>query len=407
MKNTFLIVGKSFSSLVKAIENRGDNWVLLKDSGAARQAKKPHQIIVNFADKTALRNEVSKLNGKIDGVIAIYENYIVTASEIAEMLGLPALPIESAKACTDKELMRTRFLACEEPISPQFKKISNYIDVEDFADKFGYPVIIKPANLAKSLLVLKCSNKNELKANYLSMDRQISKVYAKHAPNQTPKIIIEEFLEGSIHSVDAFVDSQGKPSILSEIVDYQTGYDIGYDDNFHYSRILPTQLSDDQQKELIHTAELGCSALGMKNSAAHIEIIMTKKGPRIVEIGARNGGYRERMHKLANNIDLLDIQLDLKLGRSPKIAVSKNEPVAVLELFPKQSGIFTGITNEDKLRKLSSLVYFKIKQNLGEHVGKAGDGYKMCAIIILHNPNPKQFEKDLDFVNKNVRVITD
>jgi glutathione synthase/RimK-type ligase-like ATP-grasp enzyme len=407
MKNTFLIVGKSFSSLVKAIENRGDSWILLKDSGATRQAKKPHQINVDFADKTALRNEVSKLNGKIDGVIAIYENYIVTASEIAEMLGLPVLPIESAKACTDKELMRTRFLACEEPISPQFKKVSNYIDVEEFADKFGYPVIIKPANLAKSLLVLKCSNKNELKANYLSMDRQISKVYAKHAPNQTPKIIIEEFLEGSIHSVDAFVDSQGKPSILSEIVDYQTGYDIGYDDNFHYSRILPTQLSDDQQKELIHTAELGCSALGMKNSAAHIEIILTKKGPRIVEIGARNGGYRERMHKLANNIDLLDIQLDLKLGMSPKIAASKSEPVAVLELFPKQSGIFTGITNEDKLRKLSSLVYFKIKQNLGEHVGKAGDGYKMCAIIILHNPNPKQFEKDLDFVNKNVRVITD
>ncbi len=407
MKNSFLIVGKSFSSLVKTIEDRGDKWVLLKDSRVVGKTKKPNQININFSNKATLANEVNKLKGKINGVIAIYENYIVAASKIAETLECPVLPLESAKACTDKELMRTRFLACKEPISPQFKKISNYTDAEDFAHKFGYPVIIKPANLAKSLLVLKCNNQDELETNFNSISRQISTVYSRHAPDQTPKIIIEEFLEGTIHSVDGFVDNKGKVTILTEITDYQTGYDIGYDDNFHYSRILPTRLSDDQQKQLIHTAKLGCSALGMKNSAAHIEIIMTKKGPRIVEIGARNGGYRERMHKLANNIDLLDIQLDLKLGRSPNITVSKHEPVAVLELFPKQAGIFSGITNENQLQKLPSLVSFKIKQKLGEHVGKAGDGYKMCAIIILHNPNPKQFEKDLDFVNENVRVITD
>lgn len=405
MKNTFLIVGKSFSSLVKTIENRGDNWILLKDSNSAKSSRTNH-INVDFADTKKLKTEVSRLKHKVDGVIAIYENYIVVASQIAEKLGLPALPIESAKACTDKELMRTRFLTCEEPISPQFKKVSKYNDAEDFANRFGYPVIIKPANLAKSLLVLKCSNKNELKANYLSMGRQISKVYAKHAPNQTPKIIIEEFMEGSIHSVDGFIDSQGKPTILPEIVDYQTGYDIGYGDNFHYSRVLPTKLSNDQQKAVLHTAKLGCEALGMKNSSAHIEIIMTAKGPRIVEIGARNGGYRERMHKLANDIDLLDIQLDIKLGKSPNINVHANNPVAVLELFPKKAGIFSGIDHENEVHKLSSLIYFKTKQKLGDYVGKAGDGYKMCAIIILHNPDPKQFKKDLDFVNNSVRVIT-
>lgn len=405
MKNTFLIVGRSFSSLVKSIEDRGDDWILLKDSNI-NKASRPNQINVDFSNTEKLNAEVQKLKSEVDGVIAIYENYIVVASEIAEMLGLPALPLESARACTDKELMRTKFLTSKTPISPDFKKISNLDEARLFAKNYSYPVILKPANLAKSLLVLKCSNQHELKTNYRSMTNQINKVYEKHAPRQQPKIIIEEFMEGSIHSVDGFIDSQGKPTILPEIVDYQTGYDIGYDDNFHYSRILPTNLNQEQQASVIQTAKLGCNALGMKNSAAHIEIIMTKKGPRIVEIGARNGGYRERMHKLANDIDLLDIQLDIKLGKSTNINVLSRSPVAVLELFPKKAGIFSGIDHEKEVNNLSSLIYFKTKQKLGDYVGKAGDGYKMCAIIILHNADPKQFKKDLDFVNKNVHVTT-
>ncbi len=405
MKNTFLIVGRSFSSLVKSIEDRGDDWILLKDSNSAKPLR-TNQINVDFADTKKLKAEVTKLKAKVDGVIAIYENYIVVASEIAEMLGLPAQPLESARACTDKELMRTKFLTSKTPISPEFKKIANIDEALLFAEKYGYPLILKPANLAKSLLVLKCSNQHELKTNYLSMANQISKVYKQYAPLQKPKIIIEEFMEGTIHSVDGFIDNQGKPTILPEIVDYKTGYDIGFDDNFHYSRVLPTTLTQEQQASVIKTAELGCKVLGMKNSAAHIEIIMTKKGPHIVEIGARNGGYRDRMHRLANDIDLLDIQLDIKLGKSPNIRIHKHNPVAVLELFPKKAGIFSGIDHEKEVHNLSSLIYFKTKQKIGDFVGKAGDGYKMCAIIILHNPDPKQFEKDLDFVNNSVRVIT-
>jgi hypothetical protein len=145
----------------------------------------------------------------------------------------------------------------------------------------------------------------------------------------------------------------------------------------------------------------------MRSSPAHIEIIMTKDGPRIVEIGARNGGYRERMHRLANGLDIPAIALQLVFGQKPQINVTKNEPCAVLELFPKKSGTFVRLENEEKLRQLPSLAYLDVKAKPGQYVGKSAEGYKMCAVVMLHNSDADQFGRDLDFVNQSVYVVTE
>jgi hypothetical protein len=213
-------------------------------------------------------------------------------------------------------------------------------------------------------------------------------------------------MTGSIHSVDAFIDSNGKPHILEQIVDYQTGYDIGFEDNFHYSRLLPSKLSPEEQIALRDVAAMGTTALGMKNSPAHIEIIMTPDGPQIVEIGARNGGYRERMHDLANGIDIVAAALDISTGKQPDIQATHEDNCAVLELFPKIPGHYIGLTEEESLRGLPSLNYLGIKAKTGQLVGKAADGHKMCAVIILHHPDSAQFLADLNFINNQVSVQT-
>ena len=217
--------------------------------------------------------------------------------------------------------------------------------------------------------------------------------------------VVDGRLTGKV--VGAILDADGKPYVLEQVVDYQTGYDIGFDDNFHYSRILPSKLSPEDQAALRHCAAVGIQTLGMKNSPAHVEIIMTKDGPRIVEIGARNGGYRERMHRLANGIDITGNALKLVLGQTPEITARRNEPVAVLELFPKTPGNFAGIAHEEELRQLPSLTYLSIKKKPGEYVGKSSDGFTMCAVVILHHADSEQFHRDLTFVNEHVRVVTE
>lgn len=404
-----LIVGDCLSTLKEYLEAHEFDYIVLKDKRLTKFADKKfkRRVVCDFSSRDAILTTVDSIKKPIDGVLATYENYILPAAWISDHLGLPGLPVASAEACTDKFIMRSLFEQAPEKISPGFAVVNNEEEVLAFAKAHSFPLILKPTNLAKSLLVTKSHNIEELQANYRETMSQIANVYQRYAPHRAPKLLIEEFLVGSIHSVDAFVDSDGTPHVLNEIVDYQTGYDIGFDDNFHYSRLLPSKLSPEQQKQLRHCASIGVQALGMKNTPAHIEIIMTPEGPRIVEIGARNGGYRERMHRLAHDIDITGAALALCTGQNLSITAQKNEPCAVLELFPRYEGTFVGIAHETELRALDSLYYMAKKPTVGQTVGKAANGYKMCAVVILHNANSAQFAADLAFVNEHVQVLTD
>ncbi len=402
-----LIVGQKFSTLTDYFTKHGITYTFLQDVQKTKFPNKKfkHRVLADFSSKASLLRGLDALP-RADGVIATYENYILPAAWIADHLGLPGLPVSAAEACTDKFLMRSLFTKAPEKISPAFAVVTDESDVQNFAKSHAFPLILKPANLAKSLLVTKNSSLEELLSNYRKSTELLQTTYKKYAPNREPKLIIEEFLEGSIHSVDAFVDSLGVPFVLEQVVDYQTGYDIGYDDNFHYSRLLPSKLSAADQAALRHCAEVGIRALGMKNSPAHVEIIMTKDGPRIVEIGARNGGYRERMHSLANSIDITGAAIAVAQGKAPQVVATKNEPCAALELFPKTPGTYEGIANLETLKSLPSLTYLSIKAKEGEFVGKAADGHKMAAIIILHHENARVFQEDLEYVNSQVFVKT-
>lgn len=408
--STFLLVGATFHSLREYLSNHGHDYIKLKDAAKYKGASKRFKraVFCDFSSQKSIELAVHEVKDrfKVDGVLATYEDYVLPAAFAAQILKLPGLPRESAEVCTDKFLMRQRFAGVPKPISPDFSVVNSEQELLDFANAHSYPLILKPANLAKSLLVTKNHDKKELLANYHKTIENIAKVYARYSPNRPPKLLIEEFLDGSVHSVDAFVDKNGQPHILEQVVDYQTGYDIGYDDNFHYSRLLPSKLPKETIKQIRETAELGCQALGMKSSPAHIEIILTKKGPKIVEIGARSGGYRERMHEGANGIDIIGNAVRLALGQAPNITATRSEPFAVLELFPKKPGFFKELAGLKELEKLPSLVYLSVKAKPGDWIGKSSDGYKMSAIIMLHSKSEEQFNKDLGFVNNFVKVET-
>lgn len=405
-----LLVGQTFSGFEEAILKMGYKFTILKD---IKNKKLPEddQKSVFWCDFSNIDKVIAKAkeineNNRIDGSVTAYERYIEATAQINQSLQIPGLSPESAKLCTDKSLMRKAFLDYSDKISPNFSTIKTFENAKKFAEKYGFPLILKPANLAKSLLVLKCENMSELITNFEKIKNSINEVYQKYAPNNEQKIIIEEFLEGPIFSVDAFIDTHGNVEVLESVVDYRTGYDMGFDDNFHYSRTLPSKLSSNQVESIRQVAKLGCQALKMKASAAHVEVILTKKGPKIVEIGARNGGYRDRMHNLSNGIELSKNLIRTILGEEINITPTRHDHCATIELFPKEFGFFDAVRNLERLKKLPSLKYLRIIPHPNDKIGKAGDGFKASAIIILHNSDVEIFKKDLRFVENEVEITT-
>ncbi|OGL22300.1 hypothetical protein A2707_03155 [Candidatus Saccharibacteria bacterium RIFCSPHIGHO2_01_FULL_45_15] len=404
-----LIIGQKFSSLTDFIVKNGHTYTLIQDVLKTKfpDKKFKNRVVADFTSQASLFEAIDTLKVTADAAVTTYESYVLPTAWVTEHLTIPNLPVAAAEACTDKFIMRSKFNDAPEKISPAFAIINSEHDVRLFAESHAFPLILKPANLAKSLLVTRNDSLDELLLNYKKSTKLLSSIYSKYAANRTPQLIIEEYLDGTIHSVDAFVDSTGTPQILDEVVDYQTGYDIGFDDNFHYSRILPSALSQADQDALRHCAAIGIRALGMKNSPAHVEVIMTREGPRIVEIGARNGGYRERMHSLANDIDITAAAINTALGKRVSIKAKKHDNCAVLELFPRSNGKFVTITNLKTVENLPSLQYLSVKAASRQTIGKSSDGYKMAAVVILSSPNTEQFKKDISYITENCQVIVD
>lgn len=404
----FLIVGKSHSPLPAKIEQHGSSWTLLKHStiNSGYSSKTPHTFYADLSSVETIQQALDKLEESFDGILNIYENYVPAVAQIGKILNLPAISEESARLCTNKFLMRTRFQEAPKKISPQFAWADSWENVARFADEHSFPLILKPVSLSKSLLVTKNHDLDELRDNFAAAMRDGPKVYQKYSPNQEPKFIIEEFLEGPIFSVDGFADINGVVEILDVVVDYETGFDIGYNDNFHYSRVIPSRLSEEDQLAIRETAKLGMEALGMSSSPGHCEIILTTEGPMLVEIGARNGGYRDRMHGLANGIDVYGAMMDLAQNKPLNISKQKDEGCAVLELFPRNRGLFVEVENETTLRNLDSFNELRIVPKVGEEIGRSSEGFKMAARIVLHNVNIAQFRKDLDYIKNNVTILT-
>jgi len=399
-----LIIGQYSLDVVDRLKKTATPYAILMDSSRYGNTV-PGGILCDFSDEAAVLAAVEALPVRPTAVISIYEKYIRIAAVINKHLGFAhAMSLETAIACTDKYIMRQRFAHAPEPISPAFAEIASEDDLRAFAAGHAFPLIFKPANLAKSLLVTRCDSLEELLAAYTQASEEAAALYARYTANLEPRFVVEEFMEGSVHSVEGFADGDGHIDIIDAIVDYEIAAEVGFEDTFHYSRNLPSRLSAEQQAAVKHVAELGMRALGMRSTPAHVEVIMTGSGPRIVEIGARNGGYRTRMHELANDVDILGAAVASYQGKRPDLTVHKRESCCVIEVFPKARGHFQAVSHYGELKALPSTVYTNVTKRPDELVGKAKEGFKACLIIILHSADAAQLAEDVEYVKKAVVI---
>lgn len=327
----------------------------------------------------------------ITGLTCTYENYIPAKAIIGERCGIPAISLQSAQLCTDKTLMRDAFLAHNPTISPQYRQITCYKDAQQFVKAFGYPVIIKPAGLVKSLLVMRCDNDGELKTNVETALGSIDKLYKQYGVfGREPKLLIEQFVTGQMYSVAGFVDKDGQLFCCDDVVELTTAQQRGVDDNYLYRRVLPSNVEESLKDKLLYIAEQGVKALNMTSSPAHIELIVDANGDaKIIEIGARIGGYRPRMYEMSYGVDLLTAEIMTAAGQQPVVNGDFQAYTAVYELFPSKKGPLESAFSDDTIK---SFTYFSQKAKLGDIVGPSKDGFKATAIIIVSEHDKATFQ---------------
>ncbi|MCK5096062.1 MAG: ATP-grasp domain-containing protein [Candidatus Pacebacteria bacterium] len=327
---------------------------------------------------------------------------------------IPHLPyvktstVQSLKWATDKIAMRQMFSYYDKTITPPFTVVHNAkkVTLKKIEEDVGFPVVVKPAGLAASLLVSVCFHEEELEKVLKTTFRKIRTIYKEANGRGEPSVLVEQFMEGEMYSVDAYIGSKGNISFCP-LVHVKTGRSIGFDDFFGYQRITPTTLNKEDIEEAEEVATRSVYSLRLRSTSAHIELLKTNQGWKVIEVGPRLGGFRHVMYIKSFGINHSANDVLIRTSEKPIIPKKVLGHTAVFQFFAKDEGVLTKLTGIKKAQELRSFFSIEVNKKLGDRCLYAKNGGKSVFDIILFNKDRSELLADIRRLEQMVEIETE
>lgn len=311
--------------------------------------------VISTIDTTAVLEAAKKHN--INGIMTLATDMPMrTVAVIAEELDLVGITSETALKATNKACMREALKCGGVPI-PEFYKVSNRCEYHTAVSKFGIPFIVKPADNSGSRGIVKIED--------LTNEKLIDEAYDySKSFSRDGDVIVEEYMCGPEVSVETLtVNSECH---VIQITDKIT---TGAPHFVEMGHTQPSRLDDETKTKIAKVAKLANKAIGITNGPSHTEIIVTKDGPKIVELGARLGGDCITTHlvPLSTGVDMVESCIRIALGEEPDITI-KFSKASAIRYFTCGTGKIENITGVKSAEALDGIKQVGIVYNVGETV---------------------------------------
>ena len=185
----------------------------------------------------------------------------------------------------------------------RYHLVNNFEDACAFANKVGYPVVVKPDNGVGASSTYRLKSDDELR---FFMDTKDANVL----------YIMEELVNGYVCTYDAIIGAQGQPLFESGNITPSSLMDV-VNDNLDSIYYIVKDLSEKVRSAGLRTVE----AFGVKSRFVHLEFFcltqdqdsLGKEGDIIgLEVNMRpSGGYTPDMYNYAYETDVYKIWADM------------------------------------------------------------------------------------------------
>ena len=361
----------------------------------------------DFEEAAAIQEILKSYYDGIVGVICRGDKQVQYLRRVIPCLppGVRVASPESLEAATNKQLMRAAFQRHAPEITPQFVEASDDIaaSVQLVESKLDYPVIVKPANLVSSLLIQSCANRTELTAALQKVYDRIHAIYAREERRDPPRVLVEEYLEGDFYSIDAYIMEPGQTYYCPPVA-YIPAKQIGIDDFFLYKRFVPTTLTPDEVRGAEAATAKALAAVGLTHSSAHVELVLTKHGWKIIELGPRLGRFRNSMYRLAYGIDHSLNDVKIHLGLEPAVGDALQRHCSAYSIYPDHEGMLTAIHGIERLAQDPRVSVFKVFAEPGAPCHFAKHGGHALAEFIVADADPVAFQKLVNYIEREVHA---
>lgn len=326
----------------------------------------------------------------IDGVMTVSAEALVRKiSAIANTLGLPGISEEMAFISTDKSAMREVLHKNSIP-APHFIKACTLEEALKGAGRLSLPLVIKPVDQAGSRGVFKINEISEV-TRYFETSRKISR---------SGKVIIEEYIEGVHSTVDA-ITADGKTHIIgiSDKVNILTPNII----------IMDVAFPPAYSKEMVKGVEkLVCGMfekLGFSYGHSHTEVVVTDRGPIVIEFAARSGGGLLPSDILPHlcGFDVIDKLISLALGEPlgiDKVVLSNG---ADLRFFNSPTGRLKKINGIGDALKIKGVHKLDFIVKDGDLIKPLLEGKDRAGFVITHGKDREEAVRAADAVEKIIK----
>lgn len=329
---------------------------------------------------------------KADGIITLCTDMPMRAlARACEKLGLIGPDFSTAITATDKGVMIHAFE--ENNVEhPKFIVVDKETNVEEISNEFEYPVITKPTDNSGSRGIMLVNSAEELRDALLYSSQN----------GREGNVILEEYMSGPEVSVEVMV-IDSKAHVL-QVTDKMT---TGAPHFVEIGHSQPSRLSKKSLDEIKNLAGKAALAVGIKNGPAHAEIILTKNGPKMVEIGARMGGGCITTHlvPLSTGINMTKAAIQTALGEKAEIEPKFEKGSAIRFIIPPV-GIVKSIKGKEEAERIPGVQLVEIQCEVGQMLQELENGTCRIGYVIAQGDTPEKAveicEKALDKIQIEV-----
>lgn len=331
---------------------------------------------------------------RIDGIMTLATDMPMrTVAAVAKEMNLIGIDEETALKATNKAEMRKALQVNNVPI-PKFYVVSNKDEYKDVVKQFNVPFIVKPADSSGSRGIFEVKD--------IHNEDLIVEAYEYcHPFSRVGDVVVEEYMEGPEVSVETLTVN-GECHVI-QITDKLTTGAPHYVEMGHSQ---PTMLSKEIAEQISKVAKAANKAIGIKNGPSHTEIIVTKQGPKIVELGARLGGDNITTHlvPLSTGVDMVECCIKIALGEIPDIKKKWNKGSAI-RYFEQHAGVIDSIEGVDKAEEIDGVQQISIVHGVGEKVTEINSSGERMGFVIAQDVDVDAAIKDCLAALTKINVI--
>lgn len=325
-----------------------------------------------------------------DGIMTLATDMPMRAvAKACEVCGLPGISFDTAIKATDKGEMIKAFEAAGVE-HPWYYIVPEVASLGDVIGNITYPCIMKPTDNAGSRGVVLCHSREELEGEY---------EYTHHE-SRGGAVIIEEYLQGPEFSIEVMV-VDGEPQVL-QITDKLT---TGAPHFVEMGHSQPTRQSEENREKIRDLACRAVKAVGINVGPAHVEMILTKDGPKMVELGARMGGDCITTHlvPLSTGIDM--VGCTIKLACDEKIDIEpKWDKGSAIRYFDAHDGVIQSIEGIVEARKIPGVQEISIVHGVGEAVGEIGSSTDRVGFVIAQGETAEKAVSVCETAMREIKI---